>query len=127
VQVASPSTDLSPDDLRHVEAAGGFFGLGLHEEAWNELEEVQPTARATAEVLALRVEILLAEGRADYARTIAAGAVRMHPEAGQCHYTLALAEAKAGNFPAVKGSLAAAFRASPELKAPALDDERLGE
>jgi hypothetical protein len=61
------------------------------------------------------------------ARIVATGALRMHPEAGRCHYALALVEARARNIPAVKEALAVAFTAARELREPALDDERLRE
>jgi hypothetical protein len=78
-------------------------------------------------VLALRVEILLAKGKTENARTIAEGAVRMHPDHGRCHYALALVEVAAENLTSAKESLAAAFTTAPALRAVALDDGRLKE
>lgn len=46
---------LSPDELlslsKRLEAAHGYLGLGMPLDAWNELEEIDPTLRATRDVL----------------------------------------------------------------------------
>ena len=49
----------APDAFaRHVTAAHGFLELGLPEDAWNELEAIEPAARrAELPVLGLRVAI----------------------------------------------------------------------
>jgi predicted Zn-dependent protease len=116
---------LSSTDLEHVQAARGLFELGLCDDAWEELESVEPESRAAAAVLALRVEILLAKGKVDYARTVAAGAVRMHPDSARCHYVLALVELTAGNVPAGKEALRSAGSTDAEIRAQVLDDSRL--
>jgi predicted Zn-dependent protease len=71
------------------------------------------------------VEILLAEGKADHARTVAAGAVRMHPDSAMCHYALALVEVTAGNVPATQEALRAACSTDPDVRRLALDESRL--
>jgi len=43
--------------LKHLNAATGYLGLGMHMEAWNELEEIDPEKRTLSEVLNVRVEV----------------------------------------------------------------------
>jgi len=43
--------------LKHLNAATGYLGLGMHMEAWNELEEIDADKRALPEVLNVRVEV----------------------------------------------------------------------
>jgi hypothetical protein len=42
---------------KRLEAAHGYLGLGMPLEAWNELEAVEPSLRASREVLVMRVEV----------------------------------------------------------------------
>lgn len=60
---------------KHLEAAHGYLGLGMPMEAWNELEGIEPSLRASREVLAMRVEVCAAlekwEMMAEIARSLA--------------------------------------------------------
>ena len=46
---------MSPN--RHLNAALGYLGLGMAQEAWDELEEIEAKDRARPEVLKVRVEV----------------------------------------------------------------------
>lgn len=54
-------TPASPEDLlalsKRLQAACGYLGLGMPLDAWNELEEIEPSLRATREALLMRVEV----------------------------------------------------------------------
>jgi len=43
--------------LKHLNAATSYLGLGMHMEAWNELEEIDADKRTLGEVLNVRVEV----------------------------------------------------------------------
>jgi hypothetical protein len=53
-----------------LEAATGYFSLGLREDAWNELESLPPELRAHESVIELRVEILLKLERWEFAPAV---------------------------------------------------------
>jgi hypothetical protein len=63
----------------HITAAEGFFELGTLEEAWEQLEEIEPRQRADSEILAMRLRILERMERFEMGTEIARGAVRLHP------------------------------------------------
>jgi tetratricopeptide (TPR) repeat protein len=63
----------------HITAAEGFYELGMLEEAWMQLEAIEPEQRADSEVLAMRLRILERMGRFEMGAEIARGAVRLHP------------------------------------------------
>ncbi len=54
---------LSPDEhqdlLKRLETANGYLGLGMHQEAWDELEDVPAEQQALTEVLKVRVDACL--------------------------------------------------------------------
>ena len=51
-----PSPELLPI-LKRLNAAVGYLNLGMPQEAWNELEDIEPKERARPEVLKVRVEV----------------------------------------------------------------------
>jgi len=67
--------DMSPDDKfaasRHMQAAVGYLGLGMAEEAWNELESIAPQHRALLDVLKIRLEVCRAMAKWDHMAEIA--------------------------------------------------------
>jgi hypothetical protein len=63
----------------HITAAEGFYELWMLEEAWMQLEEIEPEQRADSEVLTMRLRILERMGRFEIGAEIARGAVRLHP------------------------------------------------
>jgi predicted Zn-dependent protease len=60
----------------HLQRAEGFLELGLHHEAWEELEKLEPAARAHPDVLSLRLDILLALERWEEAIALGTGCCR---------------------------------------------------
>jgi len=64
----------------HLTTAEGFLDLGMLEQAWEQLEEIEPQQRAESDVLAMRLRILERMGRHDMGREIARGAVRVYPD-----------------------------------------------
>ena len=63
----------------HITTAEGFLELGMLDEAWGQLEEIEPQHRADSEVLAMRLRILERMKRFDMGLEIARGSVRLHP------------------------------------------------
>jgi hypothetical protein len=63
----------------HIAAAQGFLELGMSDQAWEQLEEIEAEHRADSEVLAMRLRILQRMDRFDMGTEIARGAVRLHP------------------------------------------------
>jgi len=51
-----PSPELLPI-LKRLNAAVGYINLGMPQEAWNELEDIEAKERARPEVLKVRVEV----------------------------------------------------------------------
>lgn len=70
---------MAMNQSEHITTAEGFFELGMLEEAWGQLEEIEPRHRADSEVLAMRLWILERMGHFDMGLEIARGAVRLHP------------------------------------------------
>ena len=51
-----PSPELLPI-LKRLNAAVGYLNLGMPQDAWNELEDIEAKDRARPEVLKVRVEV----------------------------------------------------------------------
>jgi tetratricopeptide (TPR) repeat protein len=64
----------------HLTTAQGFLDLGMVDEAWSELDEIEPVGRAHPAVVAMRLRILERMGRFEMGVEIARGVVRLHPE-----------------------------------------------
>jgi hypothetical protein len=64
----------------HIVAAEGFLDLGMPQDAWDQLEEIEPSRRAGPDVLAMRLRILERMGYQDLGAEIARGATRTHPD-----------------------------------------------
>jgi hypothetical protein len=116
-----------PSTLDHAEAAREFIKMGRFDDAWEELELLEPRVRCGPSILALRVDILLGKGMTDFARSVAEGAVKLYPESGSCHYALALVEANSGRLVAAREALVDAFIADPDLRPAALRDARFSD
>jgi len=56
-----------------LDPARGYFELGLYEDAWKELDKLEPKATAHPETLLLRLDILLALHRWEDAIALGAG------------------------------------------------------
>jgi tetratricopeptide (TPR) repeat protein len=64
----------------HLTIAEGFLDLGMVDEAWAELDEIEPLERAHPSVVSMRLRILERMERFETGVEIARGAVRLHPE-----------------------------------------------
>ena len=85
-------TPAANDELRRrVRAATGFNDLGLHQEAWDELEALPPELRACDTVLNMRVHIYLSLGKWEQARVLAESLARRSPENPQWRLSWAYA------------------------------------
>jgi tetratricopeptide (TPR) repeat protein len=87
----TPLTVNPPDPAfeRTMQAAEGFFQLGMLQDAWNELEELQPTWRHFSQVALLRVHVLNNLERWEEAATIGRGALRDYPQFGPLYLATA--------------------------------------
>jgi len=84
------------DDERHLKAAEGWFELGLHLDANEELEKIQPQLRGHPDVLEIRWHIYAKEKRWEACVEIANAIVLRAPENvdGWIHRSFALHELK---------------------------------
>ncbi len=64
----------------HLTTAEGFLDLGMANEAWAELDEIEPLERAHPSVVSMRLRILERMASFETGVEIARGAVRLHPE-----------------------------------------------
>jgi predicted Zn-dependent protease len=62
--------DLTQTALFHLHAAEGWLDLGMHVEAFDELEAVEPLNRSHPAVLLMRSRVYLAANKPDCAHTI---------------------------------------------------------
>ncbi|MGA3265395.1 MAG: tetratricopeptide repeat protein [Verrucomicrobiota bacterium] len=87
---------LQPPDSHHLLAAQGWFELGNHLEANEELEKVTPTLRAHPDVLELRWQIYAKEKKWEACVDIATAVIKLAPENcnGWVHRSFALHELK---------------------------------
>ncbi len=65
---------------RCLEATVGYIALGMHEDAWDELENLPPEFRADDVVLALRIEILQGLRKWESCRVLAESLAKASPE-----------------------------------------------
>ena len=87
-----------PEAKRLVTAAEGFLQLGMPEEAWDELEEIDPELAHLAEVLLLRILILNALKRWEAATIIGESAIEKYPQLGELYLATAYAERRFRNI-----------------------------
>ena len=67
---------------RRLTAAEGFLELGLPQDAWDELEEIEPEHRDALEVLKLRLNILIPMQRWESAAILGDSIIRKSPTDG---------------------------------------------
>ena len=77
--------------FKRVQAAEGFLQLGMPEDAWNELEEIEPELRHLPQVILLRVLIFNALKRWEAAAVVGHGALERYPELGDLYLATAYA------------------------------------
>ena len=80
-----------PDFVRTLNAAQGFFQLGMWNESWNELEALALETRHRPQVILLRVMIYDNLNRWEEASIIGTGALRHYPDFGALYVLTALA------------------------------------
>lgn len=68
------------DLRRNLEAALGYLALGMHQDAWDELESLPPELRADDHVLDLRISIYQGLGKWEPARVLAESLAKRFPE-----------------------------------------------
>src|SRR5579862_4552316 len=99
--------ELSHSDLRHLEAAQGWLGLGDHIEANAELDEIAPALRAHPGVLEVRWQVYANVKNWEACRDIAAAVVKIAPERpqGWVHLAYSLRRATANGLHLAKGTM----------------------
>jgi Flp pilus assembly protein TadD len=65
---------------RMLASAAGYLALGMHEDAWDELESLPPELRADEGVLELRIQIYQGLGKWESARFLAESLAKRFPE-----------------------------------------------
>ena len=65
---------------RNLEAALGYLDLGMHQDAWDELENLPPELRADDRVLELRIKIYQRLEKWNSARVLAESLAKRSPE-----------------------------------------------
>jgi len=78
-----------PDFERTLNAAQGFFQLGMWNESWDELEALAPETRHRPQVIILRVMIYNNLERWEEAAIIGKGALRHYPNFGALYIATA--------------------------------------
>ena len=68
------------DLQQNLEASLGYLTLGMHQDAWNELESLPPELRADDGVLELRIQIYQGLGKWESARVLAESLAKRSPE-----------------------------------------------
>jgi tetratricopeptide (TPR) repeat protein len=68
------------DLQRNLDAAHGYLALGMHQDAWEELESLPPELRAHDHVLELRISIYHGLGKWESARVLAESLAKRSPE-----------------------------------------------
>jgi tetratricopeptide (TPR) repeat protein len=65
---------------RHLDTTLGYLALGMHQDAWDELESLPPELRADVGVIELRIEILQRLEKWESARVLAESLAKRCPE-----------------------------------------------
>lgn len=68
------------DLQRNLDAVHGYLALGMHQDAWDELESLPPELRADDHVLDLRISIYQDLGKWESARVLAESLAKRSPE-----------------------------------------------
>src|SRR5215472_6133531 len=93
---------LEPPDLQHWQAAVGYVELRMFEDADDELEKIDPFARAAPEVLAVRIAVYHGLQKWELMREIAARLVDFQPNDIQWTISLAYATNRADSIQRAK-------------------------
>jgi len=74
-----------------MESTLGYLSLGMHQDAWDELEMLPPALCAREEVLEIRIEIFQRLGKWESARGLAESLTKRNPENPDCWLSWAFA------------------------------------
>jgi len=99
------SRSMSPESLQKIQAAHGFFELGMWQASWDELETMGPEDRAELPVAVLRVEILKAMKRWESAAILAESLIEKGAKIGGLYLSAAYAIRRARSLPEAKAML----------------------
>jgi tetratricopeptide (TPR) repeat protein len=99
---------------RHLTAAQGFLGLGLPDDAWEELESIPAEDRAHPAVLWMRLEIYRTKQRWDGMVEIAQHLVKTSPDNPKHWLDLAWAQRRGINLPIAEKTLEEALGRFPD-------------
>lgn len=108
-----------------VTKAEGFFELGMHEDAWAILDNLDSLDQQLPSVLGLRARILIGTESWVKAEILASSIVTHMPHFGLAWYTLAQAYAQQGKLAPAKEALTRACEVDEKFKIQAIVDELL--
>lgn len=106
----------------HLTRAEGFLELGMHDEAWEALNDVEHEAQRYFPLVALRLSILIAAKSWLKAEILADSIIQALPENAHAWYALAQAHAQLGNLEEAKQALMRACSLSADMKKAAITD-----
>ena len=108
------SVTLTAADLQHLRAADGYVDLGMHLEAEDELEKIDPYCRNLPQVLRVRLAVYHSLKRWDMMQMVARRLTRHDPSSVQWKTSLAYATRRADSVEAAKSILIEALKSHPE-------------
>lgn len=106
-----------------INKAEGYFDLGLYEEAWGELDDLDADARISRPVMSLRLEILRVTERWDKLGWLAEGLTETNPRWPEPWFHLAACRAKEGQTEEAEDALRQLFDIDKEWRLRVLDDD----
>lgn len=106
----------------HLTRSEGFLELGMHDEAWEALNNVEPEAQRYFPLVALRLSILIGAKSWLKAEILADSIIQALPENAPAWHALAQAQAQLGNVEEAKQALKQACSLAPDIKEAAIDD-----
>ena len=107
--------NLTAAELHHLQAAEGWLELGMHVEAFNELDEIEPLHQTHPEVLLLRGRIYLAGNKPDQAHVILSTVCELLPRVPDAWFYLACACSRRGEPISAEASLKKCFITAAKL------------
>ncbi len=100
-----------------MDAARGFISLGMHQDAWNELESLPPEESALDGVLEMRIGIYEGMGKWESARMLAESLTKRSPENPGWWIHLASVTRHGRSVEEARGVMLDAFRIHPGVAA----------
>lgn len=105
---------LEPGDERYLESARGYTALGMHSEANEELEKIDPFLRCLPEVLTVRLAVYQSAKHWELMQVVAKQLLRSDPHNPQWPISLAFATRRFESIEAAKPILLEAAVKHPE-------------